>query len=299
LVARGTLDDVLWRLIEKKFRDLGEFVEGKERLKLVVETVFESNADLMSSIFDSPVDTGNDEGQDFDDGNNSMTDFNLSLDDIAELGEEERKMLSVDGEEAVLAREAARGEGQTESSAISLLDDDDMDKKPAAQGESQMVGYDADNTGNETLSIQRKSGSITATQGGQSMSENSILWGCRLFKVIFTTPVLGLSIRLYHNRVIIYNIQPERRLALGDDCKPAIGDILVSIGGYPLPLHDDLEYLLAFMKFFLKSPPVELQFIEAPRLAFEFLNAMRQITTLISQTSSAAQSNQVIELLDD
>ena len=29
LIARGTLDEILWKLVEKKFRALGEFVEGK------------------------------------------------------------------------------------------------------------------------------------------------------------------------------------------------------------------------------------------------------------------------------
>eukprot|EP00957_Ditylum_brightwellii_P208032 15355580-Ditylum_brightwellii.AAC.1 len=39
--TRDTLDEILWRLIEKKFRALGEFVEGKEKQKIVVHKTYE------------------------------------------------------------------------------------------------------------------------------------------------------------------------------------------------------------------------------------------------------------------
>jgi hypothetical protein len=310
LVAKGTLDDVLWRLIETKFRDLGEFVEGKERLKLVVETVYESNNDLLSALFDVPTDTaGNDDGPDYDDNGNPMTDFTLSFDDIAELGAEERKMLAVDGEEAVLAPEAANDEGQCEHSAILLLDDDDMEKKPAAQIESQEVDGDDNEIGNNgSSSSLTKSASNTgmAVQDNpDAMPEDSILWGCRLFKVIFTTTKLGLTVKIFHGRVVIFKISPERLAVLGDNCKPAIGDILVSIGGFPLPVHDDLNFILNFMGYFLKNPPVEMHFVEAPRVAVEFYKFIAQSEApflappVAPYPSAAAPGNSVIELLDD
>ena len=42
-IAKGTLDEVLWRLIEKKFRDLGEFVEGKENMGIALERELEDD----------------------------------------------------------------------------------------------------------------------------------------------------------------------------------------------------------------------------------------------------------------
>lgn len=37
--AKGSLDDLLWKLVEQKYRDLGEFVEGKEKVEMTVNAV--------------------------------------------------------------------------------------------------------------------------------------------------------------------------------------------------------------------------------------------------------------------
>jgi SNF2 family DNA or RNA helicase len=50
IVAKGTLGEILWKHIEKKFRDLGEFVEGKEKLELVVHKRYVGSSSLMKSI---------------------------------------------------------------------------------------------------------------------------------------------------------------------------------------------------------------------------------------------------------
>ena len=42
-IGKGTLDEVLWKLIEKKFRDLGEFVEGKENMGIALEREMEDD----------------------------------------------------------------------------------------------------------------------------------------------------------------------------------------------------------------------------------------------------------------
>lgn len=44
-IARGTLDEILWKLIEKKFRDLGEFVEGRENMDIALERELEDDED--------------------------------------------------------------------------------------------------------------------------------------------------------------------------------------------------------------------------------------------------------------
>lgn len=51
--AKGTLDDVLWQLIEKKFQDLGEFVEGKIRLCCVLFLLLSYFISVISTRFHS------------------------------------------------------------------------------------------------------------------------------------------------------------------------------------------------------------------------------------------------------
>lgn len=298
LVARGTLDEVLWKLIEKKFRDLGEFVEGKERHKLVVDHVYENNAELMASIFDFPLNEETD-GDEFADAN-PMEDLQLSFQDIAELGAEERRMLMVDGEDGEQAVDQM-AEGKTEVSPITLLDDDETDQKPAAEDNTINENGRARNDeerGDGLAETPNASKDESKVATVSTIPENSLLYGCRLYKVIFTTSRLGLSVKLHYGRVFIYRILPERREALGENSKPDVGDILVSVGGYPLPLHDNIDYILNFTKYFLRNPPVELQFVEAPRATVQFLNSIESQVT-IARSPTTNQSNQVIEILDD
>lgn len=56
---------VLWKLIEKKFRQLGEFVEGKENLDIVVHRTFDCG--LQAIAIDDDVDDEEEEGDDDDD----------------------------------------------------------------------------------------------------------------------------------------------------------------------------------------------------------------------------------------
>ena len=94
-VARETLDDVLWKLIEKKFRDLGEFVEGQEKLKLVIDKEYRGAKELQSALFHVE-----DDGSDDEDGPTDTTNVDRELEfdadlvhDIEEMGEEEERML--------------------------------------------------------------------------------------------------------------------------------------------------------------------------------------------------------------
>jgi hypothetical protein len=52
-IARGTLDELLWKLIEKKFRDLGEFVEGRENMDIALERELEDDNDAEIIKVDS------------------------------------------------------------------------------------------------------------------------------------------------------------------------------------------------------------------------------------------------------
>jgi len=49
--ALSILLQILWKLVEKKFRDLGEFVEGKDNLNIVVHNYYEDEVSAIRRLF--------------------------------------------------------------------------------------------------------------------------------------------------------------------------------------------------------------------------------------------------------
>ena len=113
IIAKGTLDEVLWKLIEKKFRQLGEFVEGKENLDIVVHRTFDCGLQAIA-IEDDDDDDDDEEEEDDEEGEEDvdgpkrkrvkrqrMSSFGDLADedaiqhDIEELAKEEEAMLNV------------------------------------------------------------------------------------------------------------------------------------------------------------------------------------------------------------
>lgn len=105
-VARGTLDEVLWKLIEKKFRDLGQFVEGKDNNVIALERELEDEDEEAILADDDDDDEDNEDGdgkakegdskkRKADDVFGELAD-DLGLEaEIAELAHEEEDMLRV------------------------------------------------------------------------------------------------------------------------------------------------------------------------------------------------------------
>lgn len=60
IIAKGTIDDLLWILLQKKCRALGEFVEGEEEQHLVVNRTYKSISDAVCRVSDSAVDVDTD-----------------------------------------------------------------------------------------------------------------------------------------------------------------------------------------------------------------------------------------------
>lgn len=66
-IARGKLDKSLWKLMEKKFRDLGEFIEGRDDMAIVLERELEEEEDakiLKVEAADSKKRKAQDDGSD-------------------------------------------------------------------------------------------------------------------------------------------------------------------------------------------------------------------------------------------
>jgi hypothetical protein len=316
-VATGTLDVLLWNLLEKKFRDLGEFVEGREKMKIVVHHTYDSVKDLQS-IFSKSDD---DELDDDTDANNNETDdpdvdnlMKLENDleeDIVELAQEEMIMMSQGEDEDVadskLRVEAVQlksstverkaGLGQTEDKAICLSDDEDADdeteKKPVAM--KQIVTPDAPT-------------SIASSNGGVVLFNKSKAFSnCRIYTQLFEGTSYGIKLLSHEGRLVV-----AKEMQNGN-AKPAQGDVLVALNGIEFPLNIKFEDAVRAMKQKILRAPVELTLVEdeefsrycksvvipahEQRQKEELL--LRSQVMMANSTSSAQNDAGVIEILDD
>jgi hypothetical protein len=314
-VAKGTLDDVLFRLLEKKLQDIGEFVEGKEKLKLVIHKTYESTKELHT-MFDTVAEGDSDEDGEMGD----MDDFGQELDldgelehDIEQLGEEEERMLrlaekdddepdaAVSNEDtatddrkmpAVEVAEETKAEGGTEEEAILLSDDDDdeveVTSKPAAASSSTANGESSTGVGeapkeNEAFNIQRP------------------LYNCRLYRVRMEGPSLGISVAFYKHRVVVEKLHQDRIDRVGENSKPVVGDVLVGINGQRLPLINTLGQVMQHLRSVMQRPPVELTFAEDPDFTDFYKNTVMldRLTQHPVVPPPVADANGVIDLIDD
>jgi SNF2 family DNA or RNA helicase len=267
-VAKGTLDDVLWKLIEKKFQDLGEFVEGKEKLKLVVDKTYTTLKELHS-LFQSQHAENNDYVEFGDEG----VDHEIELDtdihrDIEAFGEEERQMLRMldaedddgdvkgpkDNDQKVSAAEAAERNniGQDEDNAICLDDD----------GEENGTN-DGDKVLGESVMLEAKEARTA------EVARKCIFSNCRLYCMNFCGPSFGFELILHHGRPVIVRLSEDRIRRLGPDSKPNVGHVIVSLNGHRLPALQRLPQIMAYMQQAMGRPPVELTFAED----FEFIGS--------------------------
>lgn len=311
-VARGTLDEILWKLIEKKFQDLGEFVEGKEKLKLVVENVYESEKELhgMFATADDAEDDDAEFGPD-DTGIGNEISFDDFADDIALLGQEECAMLQFDSDDddegesavpradrkaaAVTAAEAKASCGQSENDAIVLIDDDD-DEEEEGGNESSTCGHAG--------TASTAEGGPAAPSASSTERVGSIIPDCRLYKLRVESPSLGVELALYHGRPVVVRITGARleREGSSGTSKPALGDILVGVNGWPLPLVPRIEDIVRFVRSALARVPMELTCAECPSLRDRML-AARQAALLeeerLRSMAPQAGPDGVIEIDDE
>ena len=243
-IGKGTLDEVLWKLIEKKYRALGEFVDGKEEIGIALER--ELQDDEQDEIL--KPDDSSDEGG--DNGNSRKRKapedvFGEILDtddlelqkEIDELCHEEEDMLNIKNEEeddepeidenkSSATSNTALLNGKTDTSTtghcttvattvIELLDDEDDDvviKAPTV------------------VSIQRQyreSVILAKLRIEPSIQFNNL----RLYNVHYPGPTYGLIMIACNGRVVVKAHQSPQAA----NQYPKIGSIIVSCNGYVIP----------------------------------------------------------------
>jgi SNF2-related domain/Helicase conserved C-terminal domain len=318
-VASGTLDDLLWRLLEKKFRDLGEFVEGMEKQKIVVHKTYHGTNELDAMFGLSPPEDEEDVELNFDaeshedEGGKDILKLENDLqEDIEILGREELTMIKVDGdddedvvEESALDR--AKSEflpGSTEHEAILLSDDEDDSKKEgnALQEDSKLKQAVGEADPSATVGAKNiDKVNVPVPKAPEGFDIRRPLARCSAYSVMFEGESYGMKLFTFHGRVVV-----GKNLNQHYD-RPSQYALVVGVNGQALPMLNDLGQIMRYMKASLERGPVELLFVEVPDLVEECKRMEAEKVRLRKEHNEAANKGlaaststaDVIELLDD
>ena len=84
----------------------------------------------------------------------------------------------------------------------------------------------------------------------------NLLQGFRYYQIKMDTPTLGLDIGLVQQRVVVARLTDARVRA----SKPAVGEILVAVDGYPMSDQARLDSVVNSLRVMLQRQPVTLTF---------------------------------------
>lgn len=246
-VAKGTLDEILWKHVEKKFRDLGEFVEGKEKMRIVVHKKYRGSAELRKSIEVDDVDIDDDFDQDPDEMESAEQLENELHDDIEELEREEQELMKTpdeddDAEESNPKPNGAKQPtvGSSEVEAICLSDDEEEDAIPVRKPLME-----------EGLKIDREFPEL------------------KLYRMRFPAPSCGLEVALHKGRVVVTG--KAEGSSLGPNHKPYVGDLLIACNNEEVAPNVRLAPLLQhFSNLMGANGSIELMFAEEKEFADYF-----------------------------
>lgn len=303
-VAKGTVDDILWKLIEKKFKDLGEFVEGKEKLQLVVDNVFHGTKQLYG-IFSSVEESDDDGDLNADDVDELEKIFQLDGDlehDIQELGEEEQRILRES--EAMEENDVEPGNVDTKAPALESFE--------SALGKSEEAAIALSDDDSSTGSLSESNDVVPVDENGNVSFLTGPIRGCQLYTINIGDTKLGVEVKLFDQRIVVENIGQRRLDRLGPLSKPGVGDILVAVNGYRLALVPNVYPVMQYLQKVLQRPPVELTFVEIPNFVQYYKTVKNNNNSVsnvahggaaglegVQQQSISTKPDQVIDLVDD
>lgn len=249
---------------------------------MVVHRVYKNTKEL-TSMFETDLGLFDSEDDDFaeDMMNDFISDEELEK-EIFSLGEIERKMVKEE-------------EGEDEEAAPMEGDDDQkpsaIDPSPKLQradrvgnsqhednlGKSEEAAITLSSEESDSESVQPSAAPVATVRAPPASSPmDAPLTNCRMYRMVFPGPSIGVDISSFHGRVVVDNVGPERRQRLGQNCKPATGDVFVSIHNVQCPFGWSLAAFQHYMKAVFTKPPVTVTFAEVPQYRDQFLRYREQ-----------------------
>mmetsp|Transcript_4105 Transcript_4105/g.9367 ORF Transcript_4105/g.9367 Transcript_4105/m.9367 type:complete len:1323 (-) Transcript_4105:34-4002(-) len=262
-IAKGTLDEVLWKLIEKKFRDLGEFVEGKENMDIALERTLEDDEEdeilkVEAEDAASRKRKSQDELTDYVDTDD--IDLNTEID---ELVHEEEEMLKIGKEDDEIDSE----EADKESSSNEKIVSSSKESAPAEEKDDAVIdlmdGEDEEETKAKQLTIgeTRQLYKESGVRAKVKIEPNTLFKKLRIYRLKYPGPTYGLIMVSCNGRVVVKSFHSKR--ANRNWSKPEVGHIIIAVNNFVLPREAPFTKVLQLMKHFMTArPPVTLTFAE-------------------------------------
>ncbi len=246
---------MLWILLKRKFQALGEFVEGKEMMDIVVHNSYNNEFDAVGRKCDL--------GKDDDD--NSLNEAGVAAlanegsiqHDIEELAKEgivgagNTSDDDCEGNEDPSStkqnRKISAGAASSENIICLSDDDDDDDDNPNKKLVAEQSPVPVDICIEEVLERYR------STRQSLTLPKTMKMKGMKTFYMLFSGQRYNLNFAPFFGRIIISTKQNETDF-------PGFGSVLVAVNNFILPLGTALQHCANLLKQELAAPPVRLMF---------------------------------------
>lgn len=231
-IAKETLDEILWKLIDQKFREIGEFVDGKENMGIALERELEDGEDeAILRLDDNDEITKKRKSQDIC-SEELLDPGDLELKkEIEELCHEEEDMFNLNNADDDDELDVDEKTTQDSSESITTSGGTTAPTKTTPSKEViDISDEDEDEDEGLTISQIRKLRLESGAMGSPSIGPQVQFKNLRLYSVNYPGPSYGLNMVQCHGRVIIKSHNPSNNLNL-----PRIGAILVGVNGVLLP----------------------------------------------------------------
>lgn len=249
IAAKDTIDEVLWILLKRKFRALGEFVEGQEKMEMVVHKTYTDECDAVSGKYDAKQ---SNDLEDYDGGDmeNELLEDSLQH-DLEELASEDLKN-SIGFDEDIATDETVSPNKQvssplpsTEDSVICLSDDDGDETQPKRatvpdSPYSEEMGCD------ELLECFR----VTKNLEHLKIHGSTKFSKTQFFYAFFDGPKYNMSLKYRFGRCLI----------AANNGWLQLGDIIIAINEWVLKYGEDFSTIFYYLKQASTHNPVRICF---------------------------------------
>jgi len=278
IIAMGTLDELLWKLIEKKFTEIGEFVEGQENLKIVVHRTYDDN-EMKSIFYERENEVKNVKISDIESraGEKEREDELTTMENLTE----SKKCMEYLADTQIIQNDINNLAMEEEKSLMKLQDDDieDIDDcesriksvLPLSQGVTKCAEHvvvclsdDEDEVDEDKNTIVNRPTQFVDMNKKQLNGEilpslstlNIQMPDLRLYRMYFQGPSYKITMFFFEGRIIIANKEGQ------ENTKPSFGDILVQVNDVQIVYSTTLNDVMQMLRRAMMTPPVQLIFGE-------------------------------------